>query len=142
MHEELAMTRLQHALDLERLDRAVRSNAHKALYAATVDGRRVTRDEALFYRIQGRTHTGVRIPQAGAGERSVEQVPPEEIQNAVLAHVTETDTISPRDLRSAMNILFAWADETRGSSAADRAIYTLINQELLRSDASGNIRSP
>ena len=130
VHLDLVAQRLRDSSGIGRLGARIQENLKTAIAMvdASFDGQ--------FLRANVARPIEVRSPSATT-ERSVEQVPPEELSQAVLGVVKDARGISPEDTAGHVAAIFGW--RRRGSTITGQ-LNTLIdelcdNQELLRTPA-------
>jgi hypothetical protein len=128
IHEQVALGRLAVAMSLPRLTASARSMASEALRRMTVDGEAVTHDQDGFYRIRGRTTPLVRVPHGDQGHRTVEEVPLDEVENAIERLVGEHGSIDISSVRAYLIALFAWDDVDAAEVALELALQTLTDE--------------
>lgn len=118
IHIDLVSQRLRDSSSVGRLGARIHENLIKAIRKAdgSFDGQ--------FLRSNAATRIDVRSPSATT-ERSVEQVPPEELSQAVLGVVKDARGISVEDAAGHVAAIFGWR---RRGSTINGQLNTLIDQ--------------
>jgi len=119
----------------------IRGNVLQVLPKVRVDGVEVRRDPAGFYRIGGRASSVVRVPSGTEPARTVQQIPGDEIDLAVLRTVRDVVVADSELLITNVSRLFGW--RRAGPDIRDKlndSISRLVHNGLLLKNSGGELR--
>lgn len=142
IHEDVLLATLRSEWGVGRVTLALRANAGYALRGVRIEGDQVVRDTHDFYRIEGRNVTGVNTPTAEV-ERTASQVPPEEMDLAMVLTVTDAGMLSEEELKTRVARLFGWSRQGSEIQAALRAsLLRVIQMSRLVKTGHNDLRIP
>jgi hypothetical protein len=139
VHEERVLRAVREAWNVGRAGARIRQAFDNVIADLTIGV--ITRDRAGFIRLMGPQAAVVRVPtDHPESVRPINQMPPEELQAALIQLTADASSIGHDDLRVRVARLFGWARVgTDISNASDSAIRRAIDdraivesQDLLR----------
>ncbi len=137
VHETVLLSRFRDGWGIGRLGSQIRSNAEYVLSRVRVDGLDVHRDQAGFYRIDGRELAAARIPTSPEATRNVLSIPPEELDLAVVGTVRDAIVIEEEQLAVAVARLFGWL---RSGPDIQNAITAAVSRMVQQGRIHRNVR--
>ncbi|MGR7026360.1 AAA domain-containing protein [Geodermatophilus sp. URMC 62] len=141
VHEERLLAAFREDWGVGRVGHVIKDNIRASLARATVGGLAVSRDEAGFYRVEESQFAKVRVPVDADTLRSVSQVPPEEIDLAVLGIIGDARFIEDEIVAQTVARLFGWRRQGLDIQAAVYgSISRLLSQGRLARTDDGLLR--
>jgi Protein of unknown function (DUF3320) len=141
VHEDRLLAAFRDDWGVGRVGHVIKANIRAALDRAKVGGLPVTHDEAGFYRVEGQPFTAARVPVDAESIRPVSQVPPEELDLAVLGTVRDARFVEEDMACLAVARLFGWRRQGLDiQTAVGGSISRLLFRDKLERTATGELR--
>jgi very-short-patch-repair endonuclease len=142
VHDSVLFDRMRSAWGIGRVGSRIRANAESVLARTRVDGQPVVKDRFGFYRVLGRTADAVRVPTEASGVRTVEQIPPEEVELAIVNVVADAVVANDENLSTEVSRLFGWRRQGADIQwALESAISRLLAVGIIERTPEGALRS-
>ncbi len=142
MHETLLFDRMRRDWGIGRVASRIRANAESVLAHTRVDGQPVAKDRFGIYRVLGRPLDTVRVPTEESGVRTVEQIPPEELELAIANVVSDAVVANDEHLSVEVSRLFGWRRQGADIQwAVESAISHLLTLGVLERSTEGALRT-
>ncbi|WP_164700290.1 DUF3320 domain-containing protein [Modestobacter sp. KNN46-3] len=108
MHRDRLLELLRNDWGIGRVGSQIQANVDWVLSKVTVDGLRVIRDGQDFLSLSGQQVTAVRVPADDDAVRKIGQVPPAELDLAVLLLVRDARSMTSDGVLNAVRNLYRW----------------------------------
>lgn len=142
VHEDLLLAAFREDWGVGQVGHVIKANIHAAMERATIGGLPVTRDQAGFYRIAEQPFTSVRVPVDAESIRPVSQMPPEEIDLAVLGTVRDARFADDEVVSLTVARMFGWRRQGLDiQTAVGGSISRLLFQGSLERTEAGELRA-
>jgi very-short-patch-repair endonuclease len=138
VHIDLIMKNLREDSGVGRVGSVIRENLDRALGTARIASQPVVGDAAGFYRVQHRTLQAVRVPVDDDTIRKPLQMPPEELDLAVVGVVRDGASVDVEQVVVDVSRLFGWRRVGNDIRALVEDAISRCEQRRVLSRTSGN----
>lgn len=136
IHRDVVNKRIRTAFNVGRIGSAIRDNIEFVAQRSHVDGNRIAVDSQGFYRVEQPAQVKVRVPSGEDDIRPVQQVPPEELDLAVLGTISDAISADEAEVVTAVSRMFGWR---RSGGDIVGSVQASIGRSV---DAGVIVRSP
>ncbi|GAA1576746.1 hypothetical protein GCM10009789_32800 [Kribbella sancticallisti] len=141
IHRDLVNKRVRAAFSVGRIGSAIRDNISFVARRSRVDGIPIRLDSSGFYRLDQVVAASVRVPADAEDVRSVQHVPADELDLAVIGVVVDAVSAGDAEVLAAVRGMFGW--RRSGSdivAAVEASIKRCVDSGAVERMASGSLR--